>query len=110
MNLILLTENMVYFLSEKNNYLALETFLINGCFLLLFITTLYYWVQFIFFSSISFSETKNNQKGGVLRISKNGIFSGLGEKTQSVNFGLSGLILANLFLVALSIFCKLSLR
>lgn len=98
MNLILLTENIVYFLFEKNNYLALETFLINGCFLLLFITTLYYWVQFIFFSSISFSETKNNQKGGVLRLSKNGILPGLGEKNQSVNFGLSGLILANLFL------------
>ena len=35
--------------SRQNNYLEIETFLINCCFLSLLITTIYYWVNFIFF-------------------------------------------------------------
>jgi cytochrome c-type biogenesis protein CcsB len=66
MNINFLTQNILYFTTEKNNYLAIETFLINFCFLVLFITTMFYWIKFIFY-----------------------------PKKQSTNFGLYGLYIAN---------------
>jgi cytochrome c-type biogenesis protein CcsB len=67
MNTNSLIDNFLYFSLEKYNYLAFETFLINSCFLILFIVTIYYWIKFIFFS-----------------------------KTQYNKFGLYGLTIANL--------------
>ena len=70
MNRNFLIQNIVSFTTEKNNLnlnaLEIESFLINCCFLSLFITTFYYWIKFIFFS-----------------------------KKQYNNFGLYGLTLAN---------------
>ena len=83
MNINLLIQNTVYFLSTKSNYVALETFLINSCFLILFITTIYFWVIFIF------SPTKD-------------IFL---EKKLSRNLGFYALTITNFFL-----FVQLCLR
>lgn len=42
--------NINFFNIETTTYITLETFLINSCFLTLFLTTVYYWISFIFFS------------------------------------------------------------
>lgn len=68
---------------ENNFYLVVEKFLINFSFLILLITTLYYWINFILFYS---QETKNNQ-------------------LKSKNFGFFGLLIVNV-----TIFFQLSLR
>jgi cytochrome c-type biogenesis protein CcsB len=79
MNRNFLIENIVYIIGEKTNYgaeiqgiftIGIETFLRNCCFSILFITTIYYWMKFIFFS-----------------------------KQQYNNFGLYGLASANFILL-----------
>ena len=79
MNINFLIQNIGYFSGEKTyqnieiqsfSLLTIEPFLINYCFLILFITTLYYWINFIFFS-----------------------------KKEYNNFGLYGLTIANFILL-----------
>ena len=72
MNRNFLIQNIVSFTTEKNNYnaSAIESFLINCCFLSLFLTTFYYWIKFLFFS-----------------------------KKENNNFGLYGLTIANFSLL-----------
>ena len=65
MHRIFLIQNL-FNISKQNNYLEIERFLSNFCFLSLLLTTIYYWVNFIFFS-----------------------------KKHSNNFGIYGLIIAN---------------
>jgi cytochrome c-type biogenesis protein CcsB len=65
MNINFLVKYILYFSIEKNNYdgemqgistIAIETFLINSCFSILFITTMYYWIKFIFFSKQQYNN------------------------------------------------------
>jgi len=52
MNINFLIQNNVFFTIaeiQEISTIVIETFLINCCFLILFITTLYYWIKFIFF-------------------------------------------------------------
>lgn len=44
-NIIFLMQNIFYFIDS--NYLEIERYLINGCFLTLLVTTIYYWVNFV---------------------------------------------------------------
>lgn len=108
MDLTFLLENFLFVNFDKSNYLSVETFLTNSCFLLLLITTLYYWIRFIFFSSkknLNFDSSKQNasfaQKTTVFEKQK----TKREQLNHSINFGFYGLLISNIFL-----FIQLSLR
>nr|YP_009106647.1 heme attachment to plastid cytochrome c [Dicloster acuatus]AIT95392.1 heme attachment to plastid cytochrome c [Dicloster acuatus] len=85
MNKKFFQENFFYFIYDKNSYLGVETILINSCFLILFLTTLYYWINFVFIGSEKSDLSRKTKK-------------------QSLDFGFYGLTIANfLLLVQLSL-------
>lgn len=94
MNFNFLIQNFFNF-NRPNNYLEIETLLINCCFLCLLITTIYYWVNFIFFSK----KYSNNFGIYGLTIANSCIFLQLCLRwLQSGHFPLSNLYDSLLFL------------
>lgn len=79
MNINLLLHNILDFNGQNTNSLLIETILINSCFFLLFITTIFYWIKFIFvsFPKIEFFDTKKYPNFGLYGLTLTNIIIGV---------------------------------